>query len=242
MAASASANPGATLRRLKCLAARRARADRCRRSRTAGSGRYPEVMPETRGERIIFAIGALAIAALVALIVLQTATDRFETRHTSADAAPNDAPYDHRGDCYDAPANPRMPQTTTAPDATTGETGGGGCDPERKADVERDCRHVGRDSLWVGGRGRDLLRDPSAGHREALPQHAFVGIIRCRCEPHSALEREAAAPAAWHLQRSGRRTRAEATSRLARPCSGGKPRSRQLNNPAGGASCCPKQP
>jgi len=41
-------------------------------------------MPETRGERIIFAIGALVIAALVALIVLETATDRFETRHTSA--------------------------------------------------------------------------------------------------------------------------------------------------------------
>lgn len=41
-------------------------------------------MPETRGERIMFGIGALAIAALVALIVLETATDRFETRHTSA--------------------------------------------------------------------------------------------------------------------------------------------------------------
>jgi hypothetical protein len=44
-------------------------------------------MPETRGERIIFGIGALAIAALVALIVLQT-TDRFETRDTPAAAGP----------------------------------------------------------------------------------------------------------------------------------------------------------
>jgi Domain of unknown function (DUF4115) len=38
-------------------------------------------VPETRVERIIFAIGALAIAVLVAVIVLET-TDRFETRHT----------------------------------------------------------------------------------------------------------------------------------------------------------------
>jgi hypothetical protein len=40
-------------------------------------------MPETRGERIIFAIGALAIAALVALIVLEM-TDHFATRQTQA--------------------------------------------------------------------------------------------------------------------------------------------------------------
>jgi uncharacterized protein DUF4115 len=45
-------------------------------------------MPETRGERIIFGIGALAIAALVALIVLEKTTDRFETRHTSAATEP----------------------------------------------------------------------------------------------------------------------------------------------------------
>ncbi len=43
-------------------------------------------MPETTGERIIFVIGALAIAALVALIVLETATDRFDTRDASAAA------------------------------------------------------------------------------------------------------------------------------------------------------------
>ena len=40
-------------------------------------------MPETRVERIIFGVGALAIAALVALIVLEK-TDRFATRETQA--------------------------------------------------------------------------------------------------------------------------------------------------------------
>jgi hypothetical protein len=40
-------------------------------------------MPETRIERFIFGIGALAIAALVALIVLEL-TDRFGTRQTQA--------------------------------------------------------------------------------------------------------------------------------------------------------------
>jgi len=38
-------------------------------------------MPETRVERIIFGVGALAIAALVALIVLEK-TDRLATRET----------------------------------------------------------------------------------------------------------------------------------------------------------------
>jgi Domain of unknown function (DUF4115) len=40
-------------------------------------------MPETRIERIIFGVGALAIAALVALIVLEK-TDRFATRQPQA--------------------------------------------------------------------------------------------------------------------------------------------------------------
>ena len=52
-------------------------------------------MPETRGERIIFAIGALAIAALVALIVLETATDRFDTGRRVGRGRGND---DRRGD------------------------------------------------------------------------------------------------------------------------------------------------
>jgi len=43
-------------------------------------------MPETRAERIVFGIGILAIAALVALIVLET-SDRFE-RHPTPAALP----------------------------------------------------------------------------------------------------------------------------------------------------------
>jgi Domain of unknown function (DUF4115) len=45
--------------------------------------RYADGMPETRIERFIFGVGALAIAALVALIVLEM-TDRFGTHQTHA--------------------------------------------------------------------------------------------------------------------------------------------------------------
>jgi hypothetical protein len=44
-------------------------------------------MPETRSERIVFGIGMLAIAALVALIVLEMTTDRFK-RHPPPAALP----------------------------------------------------------------------------------------------------------------------------------------------------------
>jgi hypothetical protein len=44
-------------------------------------------MPETRSERIVFGIGILAIAALVALIVLEMTTDRFK-RHPTPAALP----------------------------------------------------------------------------------------------------------------------------------------------------------
>ena len=44
-------------------------------------------MPETRGERIIFWIGIMAIAALVAVIVLEKTTDRL-TRRAPAAAPP----------------------------------------------------------------------------------------------------------------------------------------------------------
>jgi hypothetical protein len=73
-------------------------------------------MPETTVERIIFGIGALAIAALVALIVLQT-TDRFETRDTPAAArpvttaattAPETAPETTTGETTAAPEPPRI--------------------------------------------------------------------------------------------------------------------------------------
>jgi hypothetical protein len=78
-------------------------------------------MPETRGERIIFAIGALVIAALVALIVLEKATDRFETRHTSAaskqvatGAAIKDAA------ASTSPAISTAPESPTGPEITMG--------------------------------------------------------------------------------------------------------------------------
>ena len=79
-------------------------------------------MPETRGERIIFAIGALVIAALVALIVLETATDRFETRHASAaskQVATGAAIKDAAASA--SPAISTAPESTTAPEVTTGE-------------------------------------------------------------------------------------------------------------------------
>jgi hypothetical protein len=80
-------------------------------------------MPETRGERIMFAIGALAIAALAALIVLQTATDRFDPRETSGDAAAVTRGTTAEATASTQPAESAAPQTTAAPDATTGETG-----------------------------------------------------------------------------------------------------------------------
>jgi hypothetical protein len=79
-------------------------------------------MPETRGEQIIFAIGALAIAALVVLIVLQT-TDRFETRDTPAAARPmTTAPATTGAAAQAPPPATTAPETTTAPKTTTGET------------------------------------------------------------------------------------------------------------------------
>jgi hypothetical protein len=80
-------------------------------------------MPETRGERIIFAIGALAIAALAVLIVLQTATDRFGARDTSGDAAPMMRGMITEAPASTQPAESTVPQTTTAPDVTAGEAG-----------------------------------------------------------------------------------------------------------------------
>jgi hypothetical protein len=68
-------------------------------------------MPDTRVERIIFGIGALAIAALVALIVLQT-TDRFDTRDTRAAAQPVTTAAATTGAASQAPP----PATTTPPE------------------------------------------------------------------------------------------------------------------------------
>jgi len=80
--------------------------------RTRRTGRYPEVMPETRGERIIFAIGALAIAALVALIVLEM-TDRFATRQTQAASQRAAAPA---ATTTAETASETMTETTAAPE------------------------------------------------------------------------------------------------------------------------------
>ena len=79
-------------------------------------------MPDTRVERIIFGIGALAIAALVALIVLQT-TDLFETRDRPAAARPVTTAAATTGAAPQAPPPATTtPETTTAPQTTTGET------------------------------------------------------------------------------------------------------------------------
>jgi hypothetical protein len=79
-------------------------------------------MPDTRVERIIFGIGVLAIAALVALIVLQT-TDLFETRDRPATARPVTTAAATTGAASQAPPPATTtPETTTAPQTTTGET------------------------------------------------------------------------------------------------------------------------
>jgi hypothetical protein len=79
-------------------------------------------MPETRVERILFGVGALAIAALVALIVIET-TDRFETRDTSAAAQPvTSAAATPEVAAPTSAAATTAPVTTTASEATTGDT------------------------------------------------------------------------------------------------------------------------
>ena len=79
-------------------------------------------MPETTGERIIFVIGALAIAALVALIVLETATGRLETHSTSAADGQMTVAATTEAAALASPATSTASETPTAPEATTGET------------------------------------------------------------------------------------------------------------------------
>jgi hypothetical protein len=71
-------------------------------------------MPETRGDWIFFVIGASAIAALVALIVLEK-TDRFGTRHTTP-AATTEAIVPEQA------TTTTTPETTAGPDTARGET------------------------------------------------------------------------------------------------------------------------
>jgi hypothetical protein len=114
-------------------------------------------VPETRVERIIFAIGALAIAALVALIVLETATDRFETRDTAAVAGQMTVAATKEAATSPSTAIPPGPETTTVPEATTGETA---APPDRIAtDVRLTLSAIA--DTWVeirsGSAGGDVL-------------------------------------------------------------------------------------
>jgi hypothetical protein len=109
-------------------------------------------VPETRGERIIFAIGALAIAALVALIVLETATDRFDTGDASAAAGETTTGAATTEASASAP--PAISETTTAPEPTTGETAP--AEPTRTAPgIRLTLRAI--DDTWVE------IRSGSAG-------------------------------------------------------------------------------
>jgi RodZ C-terminal domain len=71
-------------------------------------------MPETRIERFIFGVGALAIAALVALIVLEM-TDRFGTRQTHA-ATPRAATPAATTTAENTKASETIVETTAAPE------------------------------------------------------------------------------------------------------------------------------
>jgi Domain of unknown function (DUF4115) len=116
-------------------------------------------VPETRGERFIFAIGALAIAALVALIVLETATDRFDRGDAPAAAAETTTGAAITGASASAPpAMSTAPKTTTAPEPMTGETAT--AEPTRNAPGVRLTLSAIADT-WVeirsGSAGGDVL-------------------------------------------------------------------------------------
>jgi hypothetical protein len=127
-------------------------------------------MPETRGERIIFGIGALAIAALVALIVLEKTTDRFETRHTSAATEPvTTAAATKEAAAPAPPPATTAPETTTAPEMTTGETTAAP-EPARIASGVSLTLSATADT-WVeirsGSAGGDVLYIPASSRRGA---------------------------------------------------------------------------
>jgi Domain of unknown function (DUF4115) len=72
-------------------------------------------MPETRSERIVFGIGILAIAALVALIVLEMRTDRVE-RHATPAALPPTMTATTTTEAVPPPSAPTTGETTPAPE------------------------------------------------------------------------------------------------------------------------------
>jgi hypothetical protein len=73
---------------------------------------------------------------------------------------------------------------------------------------------MGRDSRRLGRWERALFGDSAAGKRQTLQEHESVGIVRCRLESHSALERKPAAVSARDLARS-RQSQRSAATRLA---------------------------
>jgi Domain of unknown function (DUF4115) len=77
-------------------------------------------MPETRSERIVFGIGILAIAALVALIVLETTTDRFK-RHPTPAALPPMMTATTTSEAAPPPPRPTTEETTTKETTTPPE-------------------------------------------------------------------------------------------------------------------------
>jgi hypothetical protein len=72
-------------------------------------------MPETRSERIIFGIATIAIAALVALIVLEMTTDRFE-RHPAPAALPPMMTATAATETAAPPPAPTTGETSPAPE------------------------------------------------------------------------------------------------------------------------------
>jgi hypothetical protein len=69
-------------------------------------------MPETRAERIVFGIGIVAIAALVALIVLEMRADRFK-RHPTPAALPPMMTATTTTEAAPPPPAPTTEETTT---------------------------------------------------------------------------------------------------------------------------------
>jgi RodZ C-terminal domain len=105
-------------------------------------------MPESRGERIIFGICCLAIAALVALIVLEVTTDRFETHNTPAVLLPptTDAA---------TTADSALPLPRTVPEPTTG-----------KATAVREAAHAARGVRLILGAIADTWVEVRSGSAE----------------------------------------------------------------------------
>ena len=148
-------------------------------------------MPETRSERIIFGIGILAIAALVAVIVLEITTDRFKGHATPAALPPMTATT--TTEAAAPPSAPTIGETGPAPERARASATGVRLTLRATADtwVEVRARSPDGDVLYVG-----ILPE---GTVKRFSWYANVGAIRCCLEPHGPTERNAPAPAAGHL-------------------------------------------